>query len=555
MEKNTQSLLCLFGPEIQKEISKLPQELSKKKKEIENLKKEIFNIKEKLKIIDYQLKKINNELIKEEENLSILLLKKYSLKIKQKILLNSINKETFIFLLQNLIKKESNLNSDIKKIKEIFLLFFNFKEEYKNELKFVVQNKITFIELMNNSYKNIKILYKENINQFNEIKKKIMDLIGVDGNKSNKNYINNISNVNVKCVCDINNDEIKNGYNSIIEFVSNCFKRISFKNKIKKINDYIKKKNIKKNSIFLNKILLESSLEEKEQKIINLDIYCKNTYSILEKYKSLKNIENEKEIINMLSVLEKNQIPSKNQFKKEKIKEKEKDKKVIKDKKNKEDKIISKHKDKDKEKEIINEKEKEKEKNKSKKNILSQERNANDKILYIGNKINTYSVFNQSQNQKLKESSFIEIYKNNQLNRNININYTPKIKINTYISFNKKIKTVQSLNNNNKTINPKKKKYLNSNGALLIDKSIEKPKINKIFLPSRFSQKKKSNIINSYSHLLIKEYHKSPTCEINLNNKSFDISEDKILKTEEGSKTFISNFEHNKNSQNIFIKK
>ena len=274
MEKNVQFRLNLFSPEMQKEINNLSQEMIKINREIVILKKEIINITEKIKEIENQLKKSNNELKLKEENLSQILSKKYLIKLKQKAIKKSINKELFNIFINNIIKKEN------KYLKEILLLFFNFKDEYKDELKFIIQNKETFIDILNNSYKNLKILFKENINQYNEINKKIINLI------NNNLHLNNA----------INN----NKFNYIIEYITNSFELIKYKNEIKKINDFIKKKNLIKNSIFLNKVLLENNKLEKEQNINNLEIYCKNANIIIDKCKNLNNIENEKEIINMI---------------------------------------------------------------------------------------------------------------------------------------------------------------------------------------------------------------------------------------------------------------
>ena len=136
MSKIDKSCKTLFGPEIQKEINILPQELIKIKREIENLKKEILNIKEKYKTTQNQLKLNNDDIIIEEKSLTELLSKKYSIKTRQKGLIFSINKELFFLLFNNLI------NDNNKYFKEIFLLFFNFKEDYKDELKYKIKNHL-----------------------------------------------------------------------------------------------------------------------------------------------------------------------------------------------------------------------------------------------------------------------------------------------------------------------------------------------------------------------------------------------------------------------------
>lgn len=516
MEKNKQSYETLFRPETKKEINLLPQEINKKKKEIELIKKEINNIKEKLNIININLNKHNNEIIEEEKKVSKLLVKKYSIKTKQKMIINSINKEKFIILINNLV------NIEYKNLKEIFLLFFNFKNEYKDELQFIIKNKESFIELMTNSYKTIKIYSKENINQFNEIKQKIINII------SNNGYINI--------------DKVTFPFNLVIEFIMNCFELINIKNNINEINEIINNKNIKKNSIFLNKIIFENNIQEKEQRLNNLEVYTKSAINIIEKYKNLKNQETEKEIIDMLSKLPKNSFSNINN----KLRKQNKKEIIEKNKANYKSKKSSNN-------IHLNEG---KEKHKSKNNVFSQDLKLKDKIQYIGNKINILPKFNKIK--KTKELSCIEIYKNSQINKN---NYSPKIKINTYITFSNRIKSVNSLNNNNQTINPKRKKFINRSGQINFDKSARKLKINRIFLPSNMTRinsinnifKKNKNMINSYNDLLIKDYHKSPTGEISF-NKSISIINDKILKTE-GNKYININCEYRREHSNIFKKK
>lgn len=501
MAKNHQSFKSLFGTEIQKEINLLPQELIKKKREIEEIKKDIINIKEKFQITEKQLKSNNNEIIIEEKNLSKLLSKKYSIKCIQKGLIKSINKEFYFFLIKSLINKEN------KNFKEIILLFFNFKKEYKDELQFIIQNKESFIELMNNSYKNIKLLFKEDINRYKEIKQSIINII------NNNGYINI--------------DKIKYPFNIIIEFILNCLEIINFKIKIKEIKEIIKKKNIKKNTIFINKIFLENEIEEKEQKLINLKTYCENIYNIIEKNKNNKNGDTEKEIIDMQTDLQKKYIlDNNNKCKKENIKEINNVKVKVKEKKISNIKI-----------KIGNDKEKER--IKSKKNISSKEPKIKDKIIYKNNKNNKISNF--TQNKTLKELSCIELIKPNHLNKNRTKNdINPRIKINI-CPFTNKIKSVNSINNN-KTVNPKRKKNIILNSQNNFNNSAEKKQVNKIFFPYNYSRfgsinnrlKKHSNMISSYNNLLMREYHKSPTYEISL-NKSMGLLDDKFLKTEQGN--------------------
>lgn len=519
MEKNKQPSINIFCPEIQKEIDILPQELIKKRKKIESLKKEIINIKEKLKIAENQLKKNNNELIKEEENLTKLLFKKHSLKLKQKKIINSINNEIFINIIQNLMREN-------KYYKEILLLYFNFKDEYKEELQFIIQNKESFIDLINNSYTYLELLYKENTSQFNSIRQKIINLIN-----NNK---------------DINDDKINQSFNYIIEFINNSFDIISFKIKLKQINDYIKKKSIKKNSIFLNKMILENSIQDKEQKLSNLEMYCKYANNIIEKNQNLKNNGNEKEIIRLLSNLKEHSLSYTNI---NKIKSQKKD--------NKKDIKYELKKSNDKEKE--EEKKRGKEKIRHKKIIISKEKKVKDKKTYIRNEIKTLNS-NKNKNQKLKELSYIEIFNNNQTN--IIINTSLETKNNANISFNHKNKSIKNINNNH-TINPKRPKYMNGNGQIFVEKTIEKQKVNRMLLQInnkrrvclKYQSKKNSDIVNIYNNIIIKEYLKSRSYEISP-NKSLIITDNIILKTEAGNNKITNMDAWNKRClHNSFAKK
>ncbi len=356
MAKNKQSFKGLFVPETQKEINLLSQEISKRKKEIDIINKEINNIKDKSNIIQKKLNKYNNEIIVEEKNITELLTKKNKIKSKQKMIINSINKEIIIILINSLV------NIEYKNIKEIIVLFFNFKNEFKDELKIIIKNKESFVELMINSYKYIKFLAKEKTNQFNEMKQKI------------KNVIENNAYINI--------DKIKYPFDFAIDFIKNCFELIDIRNKIIEINEIINGKNINKNKIFLNKIILEENLQVKEQELFNLETYIKNGSDIVEKYKNGKNQYTEKEIFEMIDNFKKKYINNK-----QKITNKIGKNNIILKTKNINDNLN------------IKEKEREKDRKKSKKNIISQDMKDNNKVQYITNKI--------YKNSKIKELSCI----------------------------------------------------------------------------------------------------------------------------------------------------
>ena len=499
----------IFNPETQKEIQLLPLVLNKKKKEIETIKKEIIIDEDKLLKIEEKLKRFNKELMEEEKNLSKFIVKKYSIKSNQnEEILNTINKKIFNLFITNLISKEN------QNFKDIILLFFNFKSDYKEQFKFIIQNKESLVCLLKNSYKKLKVLHLSNINKYNDIIKNINYIIEING----------YANV----------DKLKYPFNLIIQFIMNCFELINIKSKINEIKKIIEKKNFVKNRIFLDKVELENTIEEKVKKVNILETYTKNVNNIIEKYNNLKNIKTEKELFNILSNIIKNNSTSNSQNKPQKQKNNFK-KKTIESQSFQSNKSIKSSK--------IN--------SKCKKIMTYNEEKIKKNIILMDNK-HSLSLSCQDNN-KNKDSIYpimpCNIFKNYK-------NFAPKIKINSMITFNKSIKYLNGYKSNinkQKRI-PHKIKYINGNGQIDFDKSGEMNKVKKIMLPCNFIRyssinkeiKKLKIFQNSYNNLLIKDYHKIPTTyEISF-NKSLSLLEDKILKTEGNKSMNIINIENKK---------
>ena len=508
MSKKRLSQYNLFNPETQKEIQLLPLVLIKKKKEIDTIKKEIIIDEDKLLNFEDKLKMCNKEIIVEEKNLSKLIVKKYSIKSSQKEILNTINKKTFNLFITNLMIQEN------QHFKDIILLFFNFKSDYKEQLQFIIQNKESLICLLKNSYKKIKILYISNINQYHDIIKNINNII-------NKNEYANV-------------DKLKYPFNLIIQFIMNCIELINIKCKIKEINKEIEKQNLVKNKIFLDKIEIENIIEEKENKINILEVYTKDVNNIIEKSNNLKNIKNEKELFNILSNLIKSNSTSNLQNKKQKQKNNSQ-KKTIENQSFQSNKSIKINQENSKCKMIMANKGA-----KLKKNIILMDSKHSLSLSYQDNSKNKDLICPNISNKVFKN------YKR----------FVPNIKINSMITFNKSIKFLDSYKSfhNKQKINPQKIKYINGNGQIDFDISGERKKIKKIMLPCSFmryssaNKKIKKNEIfqKSYNNLLIKDYHKAPTTyEISF-NKSLSLLEDKILKTEGNKSMNIINIENKK---------
>lgn len=495
----------LFNPETQKEIQLLPLVLTKKKKEIETIKKEIIIDEDKLLNFEDKLKKCNKEIIGEEINLSKLIVKKYSIKSKQKEILNTINKKIFNLFITNLMSKEN------QQFKDIILLFFNFKNDYKEQFKFIIQNKESLICLLKNSYKKIKILHISNISQYNDIIKNINNIIEKSG------YANA--------------DKIKYPFNLIIQFIMNCFELINIKFKIKEINKEIEKQNVVKNKIFLDKIEVENIIEEKQKKVNILEAYTKNVNNIIEKYNNLKNIKSEKELFNILSNIINSNSTS---YSHKKLQKKGNNslKNTI------ENQSFQSN---------ISTKTNQKNKNSKCKKIMTyNEAKIKKNIILINSKHSLSLSFKDNNKKKdlICPTISSNVFKNYK-------NFVPKIKINSIITFDKSLKYLDGYKSYNKK---QKIKYINGNGQIDFDKSGERKKIKKIMLPCSFMRyssinkkiKKNEIFLKSYNNLLIKNYHKAPTtCEISF-NKSLSLLEDRILKTEGNNSMNIINSENKK---------
>ena len=508
MSKKRLSQQNLFNPETQKEIQLLPLVLTKKKKEIETIKKEIIIDKDKLLNLEDKLKKCNKELIGEEKNLSKLIVKKYSIKTSQKDILNTINKKIFNLFITNLMSKEN------QNFKDIILLFFNFKNDYKDQFKFIIQNKESLLCLLKNSYKKIKILSISNINQYNDIIKNINYIIEKNG------YINV--------------DKLKYPFNLFIQFIMDCFKLINIKMKIKEIDKIIEKQNVLKNKIFLDKIEIENIIEEKQKKVNILETYTKNVNNIIKKYNNLKNINSEKELFNILSNIIKNNSNSYSNSKLQKQRN-HSNKNTIENQNFKSNKNLKTNQENSKCKKIMTYNEE-----KIKKNIILMDSKHSLSLSYQDNSNNKDLICPTISSNVFKN------YKN----------FVPKIKINSMITFDKSLKCLDSYKsyNNKQKINSQKIKYINGNGQINFDKSGERKKLKKIMLPCSFIRyssinkkiKKKEIFQKSYNYLLIKDYHKAPTTTEISFNKSLSLLEDKILKTE-GNKSMNSiNIENKK---------
>ena len=253
----------IISLEVRKELYLLPNVIKEKKLEKELIYKELLKIKEKISTTKKELDKASVNIFNMEKDYCAFILKNDKVKANQKILLNIINNE--LVLVEDEKKEE---------IKKFFHIFFNFENEYREEIaNFLNNSNIEITKLLIGAYAYLKMLQIDIPLKYKQMKEKILDLI----NKAKQGIEENI-------------------YNLIISYVENIF--IILDNKEKNNNYDIKHESLikKKNEIFIKLKLIEEQKKEKEEKLNLISIFIKDLILLLEKNKLLMNFpKNNKE--------------------------------------------------------------------------------------------------------------------------------------------------------------------------------------------------------------------------------------------------------------------
>ena len=277
----------ILSIEVRKELNLLPNIIKEKKLEKEVIYKDILKIKEKISVIKKELDKSSVNILNLEKDYTSLLLKTDKIKTNQKIILNLINNETGNNNINIKTLLKDNKNEDIK---ELFYTFFNFENEYKEEISdFFCDNNIDITKLLIGAYAYLKMIQSDIPLKYKQIKSKILELID-KAKKGNE----------------------KNIYNLIISYMENIF--IILDNK-EKNNLYNKKHELlikNKNEIFIKLKLIEEQKKEKEEKLNSFSNLIKEILKLIEKNKLLLNFpknNNDKNNKNKISI-EKNNIIS-----------------------------------------------------------------------------------------------------------------------------------------------------------------------------------------------------------------------------------------------------
>ena len=277
----------ILSIEVRKELNLLPNIIKEKKLEKEVIYKDILKIKEKISVIKKELDKSSVNILNLEKDYTSLLLKTDKIKTNQKIILNLINNETGNNNINIKALLKDNKNEDIK---ELFYNFFNFENEYKEEISdFFCDNNIDITKLLIGAYAYLKMIQSDIPLKYKQIKSKILELIDKAKKGSEKNI-----------------------YDLIISYMENIF--IILDNK-EKNNLYNKKHELlikNKNEIFIKLKLIEEQKKEKEEKLNSFSNLIKEIIKLIEKNKLLLNFpknNNDKNNKNKISI-EKNNIIS-----------------------------------------------------------------------------------------------------------------------------------------------------------------------------------------------------------------------------------------------------
>ena len=276
MEKTKEFYGFHISENIYKEINLLPNEFYSKQKELDLLQKELSVLYTKSKKIKKQISQISNDISTIEENLIVNTTQTSKIKIKQKIIINSINEEIFSNFFGNFEKLSESLQNCI-------LVFLNFKDEYQNELHSLIKSRDNLVNVLVSSYNFYKSLAESDEEKYHLIKAQI--------EKQKKG----------------NSNIFMNPLNKIFDFIENTFKIIEFTYQNKETNDSIKIKSAYKEKLFIQDKIIENAIKDKKKKINKINEYMENINSVLSKYKNFIGDEDDK-------ILNSNYLKNNNNF-------------------------------------------------------------------------------------------------------------------------------------------------------------------------------------------------------------------------------------------------
>ena len=256
----------ILSRNILKEIEILPMEFREKTEEFKFLQIELNELRSKYSKKEKEINKLSQDIIKEEDNLTINLEVISKLKSEQKLIINSLTEENFKRFKNNFYKIPNNY-------REVILLFLKYEGILKEELNFLLIKQENLQQLLRDSYSHFKSLVEFDKKKSESLREKIKSLLDEEKDK----YVKESKS---------NKYKLESPFDIIIVFINNTFKVIDIIKYNKIINQNIKDKSNNKNNLFIQNKLLEETIREKEKKLKNINIYIKYINNILIKYQN-----------------------------------------------------------------------------------------------------------------------------------------------------------------------------------------------------------------------------------------------------------------------------
>jgi len=268
---------------ILEEIQLLPLEFKEKSEEVRLLQKELDELKLKHNKKENQIDKISKDIYKIENNLISNLEEISRIKSEQKLIIDSLNEESFKNFTQNFYKIPHNFQ-------QIILIFLHYEGKYKEELNFLMIKQDNLNALLRDSYSYFKSIEEFDTEKYESCRDKIKNLKNGDNLKFNKN---NKSDKNKN-----NKNKLMHPFDIIIEFIDNTFKIIDNSKYNKEMTKNIKTESANKEKLFIENTILQNEIKEKKEKLKNINLYIKHINNISIKYKNFFSNSNNSKLNN-----------------------------------------------------------------------------------------------------------------------------------------------------------------------------------------------------------------------------------------------------------------
>ena len=256
---------------ILKEIELLPSEFKEKSEEVRMLQKLLHELNSKYNKKENQIDKLSKEINKIENNLISNLEEISKIKSEQKLIMDSLNEESFKNFTQNFYKIPNNYQ-------QVILIFLQYEGKYKDELNFLMIKQDNLNALLRDSYSYFKSIEEFDSEKYESCRDKIKNLKNGDNFRFNKS-IKSDKNKN-------NKNKLMHPFDIIIDFIDNTFKMIDNRKYNKEMIKNIKTESANKEKLFIENKILKNEINEKQEKLNIINSYIKHINNISIKYKN-----------------------------------------------------------------------------------------------------------------------------------------------------------------------------------------------------------------------------------------------------------------------------